>query len=163
MSSSLFADKILSPQIINARLAEIKSKGSIVFTNGVFDVIHRGHVTYLELAAQLGKFLIVDLNTDRSAHLLGKGDDRPLNTLEDRMHVIAALQSVSYVTWFDENTPLEIIQLIRPDLLVKGGDYDMSILPETKYVESYGGQAKAINFVNGYSTTALVQKILRSK
>ena len=79
------------------------------------------------------------------------------------MHVIAALQSVSYVTWFDENTPLEIIQLIRPDLLVKGGDYDMSILPETKYVESYGGQAKAINFVNGYSTTALVQKILRSK
>ena len=163
MSSSLFADKILSPQIINARLAEIKSKGSIVFTNGVFDVIHRGHVTYLELAAQLGKFLIVALNTDRSAHLLGKGDDRPLNTLEDRMHVIAALQSVSYVTWFDENTPLEIIQLISPDLLVKGGDYDMSILPETKYVESYGGQAKAINFVNGYSTTALVQKILRSK
>ena len=163
MSSSLFADKILSPQIINARLAEIKSKGSIVFTNGVFDVIHRGHVTYLELAAQLGMFLIVALNTDRSAHLLGKGDDRPLNTLEDRMHVIAALQSVSYVTWFDENTPLEIIQLIRPDLLVKGGDYDMSILPETKYVESYGGQAKAINFVNGYSTTALVQKILRSK
>ncbi len=160
MNSPIFADKIMSPNQINDRLADIKSKGSIVFTNGVFDVLHRGHVTYLDSAAQQGFSLIVALNTDHSARLLGKGKDRPLNTLADRMYVIAALESVSYVTWFDENTPLEIIKLIRPDLLVKGGDYDMSILEETKIVESYGGQAKSINFVTGYSTTALVQKIL---
>ena len=163
MSKPLFDHKIMSPQMINDHLNHINSKGSIVFTNGVFDVLHRGHVTYLDFAAQHGKHLIVALNTDRSARLLGKGHDRPLNTLDDRMNVIAALQSVSFVTWFDENTPLEIIKLIRPDLLVKGGDYDMSILEETKFVESYGGQAKAINFVTGYSTTALVQKILKAK
>jgi rfaE bifunctional protein nucleotidyltransferase chain/domain len=136
--------------------------GSVVFTNGVFDVIHRGHVTYLDLASQLGTVLIVALNTDTSARLLGKGDGRPLNTLADRIQVIAALQSVSYVTWFNENTPLELIKIICPDLLVKGGDYDMSILPETDFVKSYGGDAKTINFVNGYSTTGLIHKILQN-
>jgi rfaE bifunctional protein nucleotidyltransferase chain/domain len=131
----------------------------LVFTNGVFDVIHRGHVVYLEQARAQGASLVVALNTDASARRLGKGPDRPLNNEMDRAAVIAALASVSLVTWFDENTPLEIIAQLKPDLLVKGGDYNMQGLAETKVVESYGGRAMAIPFVDGYSTTALVQKI----
>jgi rfaE bifunctional protein nucleotidyltransferase chain/domain len=163
MTKTNFYKKILDPSDLTIQLTQIKSLGSIVFTNGVFDVIHRGHVTYLDLASQLGKVLIVALNTDSSARLLGKGEDRPLNTLTDRIQVIAALESVSYVTWFDEHTPLEIIKLVRPDILVKGGDYDMGILPETHFVKSYGGNAQSINFVDGYSTTGLIEKILKSK
>ena len=130
-----------------------------VFTNGVFDVLHRGHVVYLEQARALGGSLVLALNTDASARRLGKGPDRPLNNEADRATVIAALQSVSLVTWFDEDTPLELIAELKPDLLVKGGDYNMQRLAETKVVESYGGRAVAIPFVDGYSTTALVQRI----
>ena len=131
----------------------------LVFTNGVFDVIHRGHVLYLAQARALGGSLIVALNTDASAKRLGKGPNRPLNNEADRAVVIAALESVSLVTWFDEDTPLALIAELRPDLLVKGGDYDMQKLAETKVVEAYGGRALAIPFVDGYSTTALVNKI----
>ena len=131
----------------------------LVFTNGVFDVIHRGHVVYLAQARALGGSLIVALNTDASAKRLGKGPNRPLNNEADRAVVIAALESVSLVTWFDEDTPLALIAELKPDLLVKGGDYDMQKLAETKVVEAYGGRALAIPFVDGYSTTALVQKI----
>jgi rfaE bifunctional protein nucleotidyltransferase chain/domain len=134
----------------------------IIFTNGVFDVLHCGHVTYLAAARSLGASLVVALNTDASARRLGKGDDRPLNNQHDRAAVIAALESVSMVTWFDENTPLEIITELKPDTLVKGGDYDMRTLAETAVLESYGGNAVAIAFVQGYSTTALVQKIRSS-
>jgi D-glycero-beta-D-manno-heptose 1-phosphate adenylyltransferase len=134
----------------------------IIFTNGVFDVLHCGHVTYLAAARSLGASLVVALNTDASARRLGKGDDRPLNNQHDRAAVIAALESVSMVTWFDEDTPLEIITELKPDTLVKGGDYDMRTLAETAVVESYGGNAVAIAFVQGYSTTALVQKIRSS-
>lgn len=130
-----------------------------VFTNGVFDVIHRGHVVYLAQARALGGSLIVALNTDASARRLGKGDDRPLNKEADRAIVMASQEAVSLVTWFDEDTPVEIIGAIRPDILVKGGDYDMSVLPETALVESWGGHALALPFVAGYSTTALVKKI----
>jgi rfaE bifunctional protein nucleotidyltransferase chain/domain len=130
-----------------------------VFTNGVFDVLHRGHVLYLEQASALGASLIVALNTDGSARRLGKGSDRPLNALADRTTVIAALQSVSLVTWFDEDTPLQLVEQLRPDILVKGGDYDMDQLAESRFVRSYGGQALAIPFVRGYSTTSLVQRI----
>jgi len=130
-----------------------------VFTNGVFDVLHRGHVVYLAQARALGGSLIVALNTDASVRRLGKGDDRPLNKDMDRAIVMAAQQAVSLVTWFDEDTPVEIIGEIRPDILVKGGDYDMSKLPETRLVESWGGHALALPFVQGYSTTSLVQKI----
>ncbi len=130
-----------------------------VFTNGVFDVLHRGHVTYLDAARQLGASLIVGLNTDASARRLGKGPDRPLNTLADRMTVIAALQSVGAVTSFDEDTPLALIAELKPELIVKGGDYDMSLLPETALVRSWGGQALALRFVDGYSTSALVRRI----
>jgi D-glycero-beta-D-manno-heptose 1-phosphate adenylyltransferase len=131
----------------------------VVFTNGVFDVLHRGHVVYLAQARQLGASLVVALNSDASARRLGKGPDRPLNNEHDRAAVIAALQSVSLVTWFDEDTPLQLIGELRPAVLVKGGDYDMRKLPETALVESYGGQAQAIAFVQGYSTTELVRKI----
>jgi len=138
-----------------------------VFTNGVFDVLHRGHVSYLAQARTLAGVegagsLVVALNTDGSAKRLGKGPDRPLNTETDRAMVIAALESVSLVTWFDENTPLELITELRPDILVKGGDYDMTLLAEAKVVQAYGGVAMTIAFVEGYSTTALVKKI-RSK
>ena len=131
----------------------------LVFTNGVFDVIHRGHVVYLAQARALGASLVVALNTDASAKRLGKGPERPLNNEADRAVVIAALESVSLVTWFDEDTPLELISEIKPDLLVKGGDYDMQKLAETKVVEAYGGRALAIPFVEGYSTTSLVKRM----
>ncbi len=130
-----------------------------VFTNGVFDVLHRGHVVYLAQARALGGSLIVALNTDASVKRLGKGDDRPLNQEQDRAIVMASQQAVDLVTWFDEDTPLQIIGEIRPDILVKGGDYDMRKLPETALVESWGASALALPFVQGYSTTALVRKI----
>ena len=131
----------------------------VVFTNGVFDVLHRGHVTYLAQARALGGSLVLALNTDASAKRLGKGPDRPLNNEQDRAVMMAALESVSLVTWFDEDTPLELIAELMPTILVKGGDYDMDTLAETAVVKAYGGTALAIPFVDGYSTTALVKKI----
>lgn len=131
----------------------------LVFTNGVFDVLHRGHVMYLAQARALGASLLVALNTDASARRLGKGPDRPLNPETDRAFVMAALAATDLVTWFDEDTPLELIEQIKPDILVKGGDYDMRKLAETRVVNAYGGQALALPFVTGYSTTALVEKI----
>ena len=125
-------------------------------------MLHRGHVMYLAQARALGASLIVALNTDASVKRLGKGDDRPLNQEQDRAIVMAAQEAVSCVTWFDEDTPQEIIAQIRPDILVKGGDYDMAKLPETALVQSWGGRALALPFVQGYSTTRLVQKIRAS-
>ena len=152
-----FLDKITSRQNAAARVAALPQP--VVFTNGVFDVLHAGHVTYLAQARSLGGSLVVALNTDASAKRLGKGPDRPLNTDADRATLIAALESVSLVTWFEEDTPLEIISELRPQVIVKGGDYDMAKLKEAQLVESYGGQALALPFVEGYSTTALVAKI----
>ena len=152
-----FFNKIVGRDAARAQVAALPQP--VVFTNGVFDVLHRGHVTYLAQARELGASLVVALNTDASAKRLGKGPDRPLNGEDDRAVVMAALESVSLVTWFDEDTPLELIRELRPDLLVKGGDYDMSVLPETAVVQAYGGRAQAIAFVEGYSTTALVKKI----
>jgi rfaE bifunctional protein nucleotidyltransferase chain/domain len=152
-----FLQKIAAREEAPQRLAALPRP--IVFTNGVFDVLHRGHVTYLAHARALGGSLVVALNTDASARRLGKGPDRPLNNEQDRAIMMASLESVSLVTWFDENTPLELISELRPDLLVKGGDYDMDKLAETAVVKAYGGKAQAIPFVDGYSTTALVKKI----
>jgi len=152
-----FLQKIVTREEAPQRLAALPRP--IVFTNGVFDVLHRGHATYLAHARALGGSLVVALNTDASARRLGKGPDRPLNNEQDRAVMMAALESVSLVTWFDENTPLELISELRPDLLVKGGDYDMDKLAETAVVKAYGGKAQAIPFVDGYSTTALVKKI----
>ncbi len=157
MSEPAFLGKIAARSEAAARVAALP--GPVVFTNGVFDVLHRGHVTYLARARALGASLVVALNTDASARRLGKGPDRPLNNEHDRAILMAALESVSLVTWFDEDTPLELITELRPGILVKGGDYDMRLLAETAVVESYGGRALAIPFVDGYSTTALVSKI----
>ncbi len=131
----------------------------LVFTNGLFDVLHRGHVTYLAAARELGAALLVAINSDASARLQGKGPDRPLNAELDRLIVVASLQSVSFVTLFDEKTPCELLARCRPDLYVKGGDYDMESLEETRLMRSWGGRSLAIPFVTGYSTTALVERI----
>ena len=155
-----FLSKVVARSDVRDKVATLPKP--VVFTNGVFDVLHRGHVTYLEQARALGGSLVVALNTDASAKRLGKGDDRPLNNQQDRAAVIAALESVSLVTWFDEDTPLSLITELKPDTLVKGGDYDMQKLAETAVVTSYGGTAVAIAFVDGYSTTALVDKIRQS-
>ena len=157
MKPPSFLDKIASRDDARARVAALPPP--VVFTNGVFDVLHCGHATYLAQARQLGGSLVVALNTDASARRLGKGPERPLNRQEDRAVLLAALESVSLVTWFDEDTPLELISEIKPDVLVKGGDYDMDTLAETAVVKAYGGQALAIPFVDGFSTTALVHKI----
>ncbi len=157
MSAPGFLDKIVSRELLRYRLTELPKP--VVFTNGVFDVLHRGHATYLAQARALGGSLVLALNSDASARRLGKGPDRPLNNEKDRAAVVAALESVSLVTWFDEDTPVTLIGELKPDILVKGGDYDMRILPETKVVESYGGKALSIAFVDGYSTTELVKKI----
>jgi D-glycero-beta-D-manno-heptose 1-phosphate adenylyltransferase len=157
MPASSFLEKIVSRAEVGARGAALPQP--VVFTNGVFDVLHRGHVIYLAQARRLGASLVVALNTDASARRLGKGPDRPLNNEQDRAIVIAALEAVSLVTWFDEDTPLQLIAELRPAVLVKGGDYDMSKLAETALVQGYGGRAQAIPFVEGYSTTQLVRRI----
>ena len=154
-------DKILARKDARLRIAELPKP--VIFTNGVFDVLHAGHVNYLEQARALGGSFVVAINTDASAKRLGKGPDRPLNNELDRATVVAALQATSLVTWFDEDTPLELISELRPDVIVKGGDYDMRLLAETKLVESYGGKALALPYVKGYSTTALVSKIRSGK
>ncbi len=159
MTTPSFFDKLVARPDAVTRAAALAQP--LVFTNGVFDVLHRGHVTYLAQARALGASLVVALNTDASARRLGKGPDRPLNNEMDRALVIAALESVSLVTWFDEDTPLELIAALRPAVLVKGGDYDMSKLAETAVVQAYGGRARAIPFVDGYSTTQLVKRIRR--
>lgn len=160
MQSPAFLEKIAAREDVQVRVAALPQP--VVFTNGVFDVLHCGHVTYLAQARQLGASLVVALNTDASARRLGKGPERPLNRQQDRAVLMAALESVSLVTWFDEDTPLELITELRPDVLVKGGDYDMDTLAETAVVKAYGGQGLAIPFVDGYSTTALVTKIRAS-
>lgn len=131
----------------------------LVFTNGVFDILHRGHVSYLVAARALGASLVVGLNSDASARGLGKGPDRPLNRELDRACVLGALEAVSAVVLFDEPTPVQLLAEVRPDLYVKGGDYDMETLAETALVRGWGGRSLALPFVDGYSTTALVRRI----
>ena len=157
MSEPAFLRKIVARRDAPGALALLPEP--VVFTNGVFDVLHRGHVTYLDQARTHGGSLVVALNTDASARRLGKGPDRPLNGEIDRAMVLAALESVSLVTWFDEDTPVELLSELKPQVYVKGGDYDMRTLAETRLVERYGGRALAIPFVEGFSTSRLVEKI----
>jgi D-glycero-beta-D-manno-heptose 1-phosphate adenylyltransferase len=154
-----FVAKLCPRAELQPRLAELARP--LVFTNGVFDILHRGHVTYLAQARARGASLVLGLNSDASARGLGKAPGRPLNNEGDRATVLAALESVSLVTLFDEPTPLELLKLVRPDLYVKGGDYDIEILAETALVRSWGGDALALPFVEGYSTTALVERMRR--
>jgi rfaE bifunctional protein nucleotidyltransferase chain/domain len=152
-----FLDKLCGPADLARRLDGLARPR--VFTNGVFDLLHRGHVSYLAQARALGGSLVVGLNSDASARGLGKGPRRPLNGELDRAAVLAALESVSLVTLFDAPTPVELLARVRPDLYVKGGDYDIETLAETALVRSWGGQAMALPFVAGYSTTSLVQRL----
>jgi rfaE bifunctional protein nucleotidyltransferase chain/domain len=152
-----FEAKICPPGELASRLPRLPRP--LVFTNGCFDILHRGHVTYLAQARALGASLLVALNSDASVRRLGKGDDRPVNTLEDRLAVMAALESVSLVTWFDEDTPLQRILDCRPDVLVKGGDWPPERIVGAAEVLAGGGQVHSIPFRHERSTTALLDKI----
>lgn len=131
----------------------------LVFTNGCFDVLHRGHVTYLAQARKLGASLVVGVNSDASVKRQGKGSDRPINVCEDRMAVLAALESVSLVVPFDEDTPLDLILACRPDMLAKGGDWAIENIVGSEEVKGWGGQVRSIPFLHERSTTALLRKI----
>ena len=152
-----FETKLCSREELQARAAALPKP--VVVTNGVFDILHRGHVTYLAQARALGASLVVAANTDASVKRLGKGDDRPLNNCADRMALLAALESVSLVVPFSEDSALEVVQEIEPGIYVKGGDYDMTAIPEGKAVLAYGGQAVAIDFEHDRSTTKLLSKV----
>ncbi len=135
----------------------------LVFTNGVFDILHRGHVTYLARARALGAALLVALNADASARRLGKGTGRPVHMLEDRLAVIAALESVDAVTWFEEDTPEALIRACRPDVLAKGGDWPMERIVGATEVLSRGGRVESIAFEHERSTSALLDRIRKSR
>jgi len=149
--------KICPPAELPQRLASLSRP--LVFTNGVFDILHRGHVTYLAQARSLGQSLVVALNSDQSVRSLGKGPERPLNTLDDRMAVVAALECVDLVTWFEQDTPLECILQCRPDVLVKGGDWPVEKIVGAKEVMQWGGSVRSIPFEFERSTTALLSRI----
>ncbi len=154
-----FEGKIVAPADLTTRLAQLPRP--LVFTNGCFDILHRGHVTLLAQARALGSSMVVALNTDASVKRLGKGDDRPVNTLADRLAVMAALECVSLVTWFDEDTPIERIRDCRPDVLVKGGDWPVEKIVGNQEVTGWGGRVVSIPFIHQKSTTALLEKIRR--
>ena len=155
-----FEQKICAPDSI-ARRVESADR-PLVFTNGVFDILHRGHATYLAAARALGASLLVGLNSDASVRRLGKGPERPLNALQDRMAVVAALESVALVTWFDEDTPLDVILKCRPDVLVKGGDWPVDKIVGAREVLGWGGRVHSIAFQFERSTTQLLSKIRNS-
>ena len=152
-----FESKICPPAQLSKRAPALSRP--LVFTNGVFDILHRGHVTYLAEARALGASLVVALNSDASVRRLGKGDDRPINALADRAAVIAALESVSLVTWFDEDTPLARILQCHPDHLVKGGDWSAEKIVGAAEVKGWGGQVHSIPFRHERSTSSLVARI----
>jgi D-glycero-beta-D-manno-heptose 1-phosphate adenylyltransferase len=159
MAEPAFEAKVCDPAEFAGRAGRIARPA--VFTNGVFDILHRGHVTYLAQARALGQSLVVALNSDASVRRLGKGDDRPVNALADRMAVVAALESVSMVTWFDEDTPLERILACRPDHLVKGGDWAPERIVGAREVRGWGGRVHSIPFLHQASTTGLLERIRR--
>ncbi|MGZ8156679.1 MAG: D-glycero-beta-D-manno-heptose 1-phosphate adenylyltransferase [Burkholderiales bacterium] len=154
-----FELKICAADDIEARVAALPRP--IAFTNGVFDILHRGHVTYLAQARALGASLVVALNTDQSVQRLGKGSDRPVNALADRLAVIAGLESTSLVTSFEEDTPLALILKVKPEVLVKGGDWSVDDIVGAREVQSWGGRVYSIPFEHDRSTTALLARIRR--
>jgi D-glycero-beta-D-manno-heptose 1-phosphate adenylyltransferase len=152
-----FEAKIREPRDLGLWLGALVRP--LVFTNGVFDILHRGHVTYLARARSLGAALLVALNSDASAKRLGKGEDRPVNSLQDRLAVIAALESVDAVTWFDDDTPLALIQACRPEILVKGGDWTPGRIVGAEDVLGRGGRVESVPFEHQRSTSALLKRI----
>ena len=152
-----FEHKNCSPGKLAPRIAALPRP--LVFTNGCFDVLHRGHVTYLAQARALGASLVVGVNSDASVKRQGKGDDRPINAEQDRMMVLAALESVSLVVLFDADTPLDLILACRPDILAKGGDWQVENIVGAREVQGWGGSVHSIPFLHDRSTTALLKKI----
>jgi D-beta-D-heptose 7-phosphate kinase/D-beta-D-heptose 1-phosphate adenosyltransferase len=152
--------KVLGRRALKRRLDEARRLGKrVVFTNGCFDLIHPGHARYLRQARALGDLLVVGLNTDASVRRLEKGPDRPLVGENDRAEVLAALEAVDYVTLFDEDTPLELTTVLRPDVLVKGGDWTPDRIVGSDVVRAAGGKVRSLPFAPGYSTTELVRRI----
>ena len=158
--SPRFEAKICAPGELPRSLASVVRP--LVFTNGVFDILHRGHVTYLARARALGAALVVALNSDASVRRLGKGADRPVNLLADRLAVVAALEAVDLVTWFDEDTPLALIRACLPDILVKGGDWPVERIVGASEVAARGGRVESISFEHERSTSALLDRIRRA-
>ena len=152
-----FERKLCTPGELPARIAALPRP--LVFTNGCFDVLHRGHVTYLAQARSLGSSLVVGVNSDASVKRQDKGNDRPINSEQDRMSVLAALESVSLVVLFDEDTPLKLILACHPDVLAKGGDWKPDNIVGGKEVRGWGGSVHSIPFLHDRSTTALLKKI----
>lgn len=153
--------KILSPMQLQRQLAKQyrNQQHRLVLTNGVFDIMHKGHTHYLMQARSLGDALLVAVNSDASVKTLQKGADRPICPIDDRLWMLACLDWVDYVCVFDTPTPVPLIAQIQPDIYVKGGDYTRESLPETPVVQAYGGEVKILHFVDGYSTSHLLQKI----
>lgn len=152
--------KIFELPALQAKVGEWKRRGQkVVMTNGCFDILHAGHIRYLEAAAQKGDHLIVAVNSDDSVRRL-KGEDRPINILSSRLYLVASLQCVDAVCSFSEDTPLDLIKLILPDVLVKGGDYKIDEIAGAKEVIENGGTVEIIPFIEGFSTTKIEQKIL---
>jgi rfaE bifunctional protein nucleotidyltransferase chain/domain len=141
------------------QVMELRSGKKLVFTNGVFDILHAGHVKYLSEARLLGDLLIVGLNSDESVRALGKGENRPVNPLEDRIAVLEALRAVDGAIAFSEQTPEGLIAKLRPEIHVKGGDYQIENLPEAKLVRSYGGEVVLLPFLPGRSTSLILQRL----
>ncbi len=152
-----FEQKICPPEALAERLAALPRP--LVFTNGCFDILHRGHVTYLAQARATGAAMILALNTDDSVRRQGKGDDRPINPLENRAAVVAALASVDVVTWFDDDTPAALIELVKPDILVKGGDWTVDKIVGSQETLARGGKVYSIPFLHQTSTTQTLAKI----
>ncbi len=156
-TAAAFETKLCPPEQLQSRIAALARP--LVFTNGVFDILHRGHANYLAQARALGASLLVAINSDDSVRRLGKGPERPINPLDDRMTLVAALESVSLVSWFDDDTPLTLIQLVQPDVLVKGGDWSTDNIVGAANVKSRGGSVHSIPFIHDRSTTATLRRI----
>ena len=162
VQSALAPPRLTDPQELARLLNEARAAGRrVVFTNGVFDLIHPGHVRFLKEARTLGDLLVVALNSDDSVRRI-KGDRRPILPLVERSKILASFECVDYVTHFDEDTPDAIIRMLRPHVLVKGGDYALDDIVGRDFVESQGGEVRALKFADGFSTTAVIERIVRS-
>jgi len=161
-TKALLAKKIFLKEDLQAQIQQWKAaQKKIVFTNGCFDLIHPGHIAYLNEAASLGDILVIGLNTDRSVQVL-KGEYRPINDEFSRSQLIASMFFVDAVVFFDEQTPIDLINALKPDVLVKGGDYQIDTIVGAKETLARGGEVKVLSFLAGYSSTAMIEKIKHS-
>ncbi len=157
-----FKDNLLTAEEMRKEIVKLQKAGKrVVFTNGVFDILHIGHLTYLEEAGNLGDVLVVGVNSDASVKV-NKGDKRPINSEKNRAYVLLGTKFVDYAVIFDEKTPEKLLDVLKPDVHVKGGDYKKEDLPETKIVEGNGGEVKILSFVDNVSTTQIINKIIEA-